>query len=800
MSRRAVPRSEAGDRVVRVAVDAIADRPERTFSYRLPAEMGAPRPGSLLLVPYGRREALGYLVEGPLAAAAVDPEDKDLRDVAAVVSEPMLTPDLLEVARRIAEYYRAPIGTTIAAMLPPGLESRLRRRWRITDPSPLPPGVAETAERDADGLLDERELLRFGPVRGASTWLDGLRRRGALTAVWSLEAPELRARRIRTIRRLPVDGDPPRRAPVQRTILDTLGDGVEDLPTLAARMGVAPTALLGPARRLEARGRVVLGWRDALRDPLAHRAAGPPLREELAGEQRTALAAIEALPAGSELLLEGVAASGKTEVYLAAIEATLAAGRSALVLVPEVALIPQLGDRLTALVGGELVVMHSGLSAGERHDSWWRVLRGEARVVLGTRMAAFAPLVGLGLIVVDEEHEGAYKADRTPRYDARWVVRERARLSDARLVMGSATPDLVTLASVRGGHVERAKLVERRVGRAPTVEIVDMRAELATGNRSVLSHPLAEAITGLGEGRGQGILLINRRGAATFVLCRDCGESLRCPDCDLPYVFHLSGGQLRCHHCGRSAPVPERCPQCGSRRIRYFGAGTQRVEAELRARFPRLRVERLDSDALAERRAFESVYDDFREGRTDVLVGTQLAAKGLDLPDVVLAAVVAADVTLNLPDYRAAERTFQLLAQVAGRAGRGPRPGRVIFQTYAPDHFAIRAAASLDVDRFADEELGRRRMLGYPPSGHLARLLVANPDRARAEGRGRAAAEAVAVRGVEILGPLPAYVPRRAGRWRMQVIIRAGELAARAAALERVPAGVAVDVDPEALL
>jgi primosomal protein N' (replication factor Y) (superfamily II helicase) len=800
VSRRVAPRSEAGDRVVRVAVDAIADRPERTFSYRWPAGMGQPRPGSLLLVPYGRREALGYLVDGPLVVTAVDPEVNDLREVTAVVSEPMLTPDLLEVARRIAEYYRAPIGTTIAAMLPPGLESRLRRRWRITDPLPLPPGVAETAERDAEGLLDESELLRFGPVRGASTWLEGLRRRGALAAVWSLQAPELRARRIRTIRRLPGGGEPPRRAPIQRTILDSLGEGVEDLPSLAARIGVAPTALLGPARRLEARGLVALGWRDVLRDPLAHRAAGPPLHEELAGEQRTALAAIEGLPAGGELLLEGVAASGKTEVYLAAIEATLAAGRTALVLVPEVTLIPQLGDRLSALVGGELVVMHSGLSAGERHDSWWRMLRGEARVVLGTRMAAFAPLGDLGLIVVDEEHEGAYKADRTPRYDARWVVRERAALSGARLVMGSATPDLVTLASVRGGHVERAKLVERRVGRAPTVEVVDMRAELATGNRSVLSHALAEAIVGLGEGRGQGILLINRRGAATFVLWRDCGESLRCPDCDLPYVFHLSGGQLRCHHCGRSAPVPERCPQCGSRRIRYFGAGTQRVEAELRARFPRLRVGRLDSDALAERRAFESVYDDFREGRTDVLVGTQLAAKGLDLPDVVLAAVVAADITLNLPDYRAAERTFQLLAQVAGRAGRGPRPGQVIFQTYAPDHFAIRAASRLDVDGFADEELARRRMLGYPPSGHLARLLVADADRERAEARGRAAAEAVAVRGVEVLGPLPAYVPRRAGRWRMQVILRSGEVAARADALERVPAGVAVDVDPEALL
>lgn len=798
MSPRAVRRSEQGGRVVRVAVDAIADRPERTFSYRLDARLGDPRPGSLVLVPYGRRRALGYLVEAAPDGPAREPGE--LREIEAVVSEPMLTTELLELARSIAVYYRAPIGTTIAAMLPPGLESRLARRWRIVDGDQLPPGVTATAELDADGLLSEAELLRFAPVRGAGAWVERLRRHGAIATDWTLRPPGQHARRARTIRRRPDAPEPPRRAPVQRAILAELASAPVDLALIAERLGVAATSLLAPARRLQATGHVELGWRDMVRDPLAHRTPGASVATELVSEQEAALTAIRSLGEGEELLLEGVAASGKTDVYLAATAETIAAGRSAIVLVPEVALIPQIGDRLSALVGGDLVVMHSGLSAGERHDSWWRIMRGEARVVLGTRTAIFAPLAEPGLIIVDEEHEGAYKSDRTPRYDARWVARRRAELSGARLVMGSATPDLVTLAAVRGGLVERARLVERRVGRAPAVEVVDMRAELAGGNRSVLSHPLSEALTGLGDGRGQGILLINRRGAATFVLCRDCGESLRCPTCELPYVFHLAGGQLRCHHCGRSAAVPERCPSCGSSRIRYFGAGTQRVEAEVRGRFGHLRIGRLDSDALAERRAFESVYDDFRAGRIDVLVGTQLAAKGLDLPDVVLAAVVAADVTLNLPDYRAAERTFQLLAQVAGRAGRGPRLGRVIFQTYAPDHFAIRAAARLDVDGFATEELGRRRLLGYPPDGHLARLLISDPDRARAESRGRAAAEAVLEPGVEVLGPLPAYVPRRAGRWRMQVVLRAAREADRAAALERVPGGVAIDVDPESLL
>src|SRR2546423_4864237 len=271
------------------------------------------------------------------------------------------------------------------------------------------------------------------------------------------------------------------------------------------------------------------------------------------------------------------------------------------------------------MLGERLAVLHSALSGGERTDSWWRVLRGQVRVVLGTRTAIFAPLQDLRLIVIDEEHDGGYKSDRTPRYDARWVARRRAALTGARLVLGSATPDLVSVARVRGGFAERARLLERRVGGTPNVEVVDMRAELATGNRSVLSRTLVEAMAGLGPERGQGVLLINRRGASTFVLCRDCGESLRCPDCDLPFVFHLADGNLRCHHCGRTASVPERCPHCGSARIRYFGAGTQRVEAEVRDRFPHPRVARLASDALGTRPAFESVYYEFRDGKTDVL-------------------------------------------------------------------------------------------------------------------------------------------------------------------------------------
>ena len=775
--------------------------PERTFDYRLAADLGDVAPGSLVLVPYGRRLALGYLLEIREApeAETTTADGVEVRDVEAVVADPVLTPELLALGEMIATHYRAPVGVTLSAMLPAGLEARLERRWLILEPVRVGglPGVR------AGDRVAEADLLRSSEERDAAAWLARLRRAGAIRAAWELREPEGRRRPTRTLRlTASASGGTAAslRSERQRALFEALTTEARSFPHLAAALGVAPGALLEPARALARRGVAELGWVEELRDPLGHRLVVEEARERLADEQERAVTAALALPPGGELLIEGVAASGKTDVYLAVARHELAAGRGAVILVPEIALIAQVADRARAWFGESVAVLHSALSPGERYDEWSRILRGDAQVVVGTRMAVFAPLRRLGVVAIDEEHEGAYKQDRTPRYDARWVARRRASLSEARLLLGSATPDIVTLQQARRPGAGHVRLTGRRAGAAPEVVVVDLRAELASGNRSIFSGRLQSELASLRVGETQAILLINRRGASTFVLCRDCGDALRCPECDLPFVFHLAGNLLRCHHCGRTAPIPRACPSCGGARIRYFGAGTQRVEAELARLAPELRVARLDSDTIALRRGHERVYDDFRAGRFDVLVGTQMVAKGLDHPRVTLVAVIAADVTLNLPDYRAAERTFQLVAQVAGRAGRGDLPGLVIVQTYAPDHYAIRAAAAADVAGFAAEELPRRRLLGYPPYTHLARLVLSDRERPRVEERGIRLVEDLRDEGVDAFGPAPAYVPRRAGLWRMQVVARAERPEALDAALRRVPAGVSIDVDPESLL
>ncbi len=582
--------------------------------------------------------------------------------------------------------------------------------------------------------------------------------------------------------------------------------GADVAARLADRHG--PSAISGLARR----GLLDLDVRTLERRPLAGRAqparGSLPLGADLDPEQAAALAVVAAAVAERRhetILLEGDTASGKTAVYAAAIGATLAAGRGALVLVPEIALAAPLIDRLRHDLGVDIAMLHSAMSDGERGDEWRRIADGGAAVVLGTRVAVLSPPDPLGLVIVDEEHDPAYKSERTPRYQARDVAVALGALADAPVVLGSATPDIVSLGRAREGQGRHLRLRGRRSGAPVPVEVVDMREELAAGNRGLLSGALATALAQLDrDGGDRAILLINRRGAASVVLCRDCGYVQICPECQRPLVFHASVVALRCHHCGASAPVARRCPACRSVRIRYLGGGTERVEQELNVRFPGLRIARLDRDVVERKGAAARVIDDFTAGSSDVLVGTSLVAKGLDIPEVTLVGIVSADIALNLPDERAAERTWQLLTQAVGRAGRGARAGRAIVQTYQPEHPAIVAVASGDARAFIAAELDRRRRFGSPPYGRLIKLTVALSKREAALEAATSLAAVLRARSAEIdarvavLGPVPAYIARRGGRWRFHLVLRGPD---PAAVLGGDPGSPwSVDVDPESLL
>ncbi|MBA2719560.1 MAG: primosomal protein N', partial [Chloroflexi bacterium] len=552
--------------------------------------------------------------------------------------------------------------------------------------------------------------------------------------------------------------------------------------------------------------------RERPRRPLAERPVGlrggRPPGVDLTAAQTEAVTLIRAAIGTGEstpLLLDGVTGGGKTAIYVEAIVASLERGRPALVLVPEIALAMPLVDRLRADLAVRVALVHSGLADGERADEWRRIRAGDVDIVVGTRLAVLAPLTDVGLVIVDEEHDAAYKSDRTPRIQARDVALRLADMAGGAIVLGSATPAVDSIGRARDGTYRRVVLPSRPTGARPMVEVIDLRAELKAGNRGLLSDRLVKAITALDRTAGdQAILTLNRRGTASVVLCRDCGYVQVCPDCERPLVYHQAGTTLRCHHCGRATPIATRCPSCRSPRIRFLGGGTQRVEDEVRRRFPELRVGRLDRDIAERRGAAERVIDDFAAGRLDILVGTTLVTKGLDIPAVTLVGVISADVALNLPDERAAERTYQLLAQAAGRAGRGDRPGLAIIQTYQPDHPAIRAVADDDGSAFYDAELDLRRRFGSPPFGRLVKLTVGIVDRDAAERESAAMAERLRVlaheRGVEVavLGPAPAYIARRADRWRWNVVLRGADPAALLEGGLEPP--WTVDVDPESLL
>ncbi|MGH7723003.1 MAG: replication restart helicase PriA [Candidatus Dormibacteria bacterium] len=669
--------ADVADHHVAVVPDTGAVLPQDRYTYSVADHLVAVAvPGARVMVPFGRREVIGYVVAPDRAPAGVE-----TRPLTAVLDEaPILDATALELAHWMAARYCAPLGEVIRAMLP--------KRVRTARP--------------------------------------GGRRSGPRTMSAAVEA---------------------------------------------ARAGESGGAEAAPS----------------LTD--AQRAAAAPLLAAIAAGRHR------------RVLLHGVTGSGKTEVYLVAIAAALAGGGQAIVLVPEIALTPQTIRRFAARFPGRIAVLHSALTESERAQQWRRIHAGELDVVVGSRSAVFAPLPRLGVIVVDEEDAGAYKQDRIPRYHAVDTALERGRLEDVPVVVGSATPRVETYYAAHTGGFELVTLEQRISGRPlPPIEVVDLREELRAGNRSPLSLELDRALSECHQGGGQSILFLNRRGSATVVVCRGCGAAVSCDSCSVSLVYHAQRHRCDCHYCGASRPLPETCPSCGSAAIRALGMGTERLEAEVHERFPGLRLLRMDRDTTASRDAYFTIYDRFANHDADCLIGTQMVAKGWDLGNVRLVGIVNADSSLHFPDYRSGETTFSLLTQVAGRAGRGDEPARVILQTYSPQHYAVRHAITHDYLSFAREEIRVRRALHFPPYTRLVVCTITHREDARAEIEARRVHAEVsgtlgAGSGLDVLGPTPAFLHRLRGEYRWQITVR-GEAIERAFAHLPRGRGWSIDVDP----
>jgi primosomal protein N' (replication factor Y) len=808
---------------------------EGLFTYRIPAGM-AVQPGDILSVPFGHQQ-LGAIAIRYRDQAPPDLDINQLREVEAVVSAGFFPPDYWTLLNRVADYYHTPLMQVIRAALPPGLLARSQRRIRLTQPTDAdrrsdqsfadlqlsPPAQRILAILQASKAGDYSWQYLHRQVKGASRALTELQRIGQVENY--LEPPSPIRPKLRQAVTLVVPVLPPNLTPRQQEIWQVLKrQGGELWLTDLLQQCQTSSATL---KAMVQKGCVVIQEREVLRTETGV-AVGPDHAKPLTPDQTQALEQIQQIEGFAQVLLHGVTGSGKTEVYLQAIAPVLHSGRSVLVLVPEIGLTPQLTDRFRARFGHQVCVYHSGLSEGERYDTWRQMLSGQTQVVIGTRSAIFAPLPTLGLIILDEEHDSSFKQDQpVPCYHARTVAQWRAQLANCPLILGSATPCLETWiqacptptphsrsADAHGGspHPSLYLSLPSRIHARPLppIEVVDMRQELQCGNPSIFSRSLRSALQGLQAQQQQGILFIHRRGHSTFVSCRSCGYVMTCPDCDVALAYHQlqaeAASLLRCHYCNYVCAAPKNCPQCQSPYFKYFGSGTQRVVQELNRQFPELRVLRFDSDTTRTKGAHRTLLTQFAEGEADLLVGTQMLTKGIDLPQVTLVGIVAADGLLNLPDYRASERAFQTLTQVAGRCGRGDNPGRVVLQTYTPEHPVIQAVQRQDYPAFVATELAHRSDLRYPPANRLILLRLSSPNPVAVQ----QAAERVAIalaplrsQHIEILGPAPATILRVARRYRWQILLKlpleTGPLSLETAALRAVcPESVSltIDVDP----
>ena len=803
-----------------VAVDA-PTQPTRTFSYRIPDELDISA-GQLVRVPFGARTLQGIVFS--LAEHSQVPEEETKNIAAIVFEEPLLDEVRLQLARWISDYYICSLFEAATPMLPPGGRVRARIHLSLAKPITDRNSLTPLQNRIIDYVAKRGSVTQDALVRAvgdsAAALVASLVRRDILIREYALPDPAIK-HRYRTLITLAPDTASDidewlaeTRARKQAAFVEHMREAVEPLDITEARREFGQNIVKTIMDR---------GWlttRTALidRDPLEGRMfeeAGPLRMTIEQSEAATAIHGAFAQPSDNAktFLIEGVTGSGKTEVYLDAVDCCVRMGKQAVVLVPEIALTFQTIERFASRFPGKVAVLHSGLSDGERFDQWWKIKRGQYNVVIGSRSAVFAPVPDLGLIVIDEEHEWTYKQhDTAPRYHAQQVAIRLSKLTQALVVLGSASPDVGTYyASMRGYHrlhrlTQRYSDDDEQQSRElPTVKIVDMRKEMVATGGDMFSRTLVEELEEcIGSGQ-QAMLFLNRRGTSTHLRCFSCGYSLRCNSCDISVTFHAQSGSYICHYCGRHRSHPTSCPQCLRHRLRRYGFGTEAVAEAVQRGYPDVNVLRWDRDVATSPKAHEDILTRFRTGEAQVLVGTQMIAKGLHFPSVSLVGVVSADVGISIPDYRAGERAFQLLLQVSGRAGRGSSKGKVIIQTFQPENYAVQAAAAQDYQAFYLREMAYRRQRGNPPYSRLIRLLFAHTNLARCEAEAIKLASKIRemqaewdITDTEILGPMPAFPTRLRGRFRWHIILRGAN---PRALLDKVavPKGWGVDIDPVAL-
>lgn len=782
------------------------------FTYCIPPGMKVV-PGSGVWVPFGARVTQGIVVR--LAEVTAVEAVRSLTGLIQV--EPVLSPVQLDLACWVAEYYLSPLFDALALFLPPGFVRSVEARLSLTE------GYRNCDDTlSADGLrvaclLKEKGELALNVLEKAvgkgvaGRGVPDLLNRGYAAKTFEAAPPRVRPKTEFYVGLAPAQSSEApvlKRSPRREALFNYLREQSEAVPLSQLRaVGFSRNTV----KALAETGAVVTEERAVIRRPFISGDMAPDEPRHPTPAQARAITAInDSLAAGRSdiFLLHGVTGSGKTEVYLQALAQAVRLGKQGIVLVPEIALTSQTAEHFASRFPGKVAVLHSGLSLGEQYDTWHDIRNGVYDVVVGARSAVFAPLLRLGLIVVDEEHEWTYKQDRTPCYHARTVALRLAALNGAVVVLGSATPDVESYYLAETGVYRLLELPERLTpyhgAPLPAVQVIDLRIELKAGNRSIFSSALQDGIRRALVLDEQIILFFNRRGSATMVQCRTCGHTVACPSCSIALNHHSAEEILVCHQCGRKRLVPKKCPICGSQRIRYLGLGTQKVTEEAAIFFPAARLLRWDSDAARGKNAHADILAKMRRHEADMLIGTQLVAKGLDLPLVTLVGVVSADTSLGLPDFRAGERTFQLLTQVAGRPGRGARPGHVIVQTYTPEHYAIQAAATHDYKGFYKREIEYRHALGNSPFSQLVRFTCTHVNDAqcfkRAENLKKRFAVEIQAQGldVKIVGPAPAFVTRTHGRYRWQLMLKGSGLMEMLRKLE-MPGGWLVDVDPVGL-